>query len=49
VPGDFEHLTGFVKAGVVVSVNGGEGMDARADLIVRGDADELVERILAAR
>ena len=49
VPGDFEHLTGFVKAGVVVSVNGGDGMNARADLIARGDAAELVERILAAR
>jgi electron transfer flavoprotein alpha subunit len=46
VPGDFEQLTGFVKAGVVVSINGGEGMESRADVIAHGDPAELVPHLL---
>ena len=46
VPGDFEHITGFVKAGVIVSINGGEEMDARADVVMRGNPAELVPRLL---
>ena len=46
VPGDFEQLTGFVKAGVIVAINGGSGMDAHADVIMRGDPDELLPTLL---
>jgi electron transfer flavoprotein alpha/beta subunit len=46
VPGDFEHLAGFVKAGVVVSLDGGEGLRERADVILDGDAAAAVPRLL---
>jgi electron transfer flavoprotein alpha subunit len=42
VNGDFEELTGIVKSSVIVSVDGGRGMEARADVIFRGDANELI-------
>jgi electron transfer flavoprotein alpha subunit len=42
VPGDFEHLTGIVKSTVIVSVGGGEAMDAGADVVFHGDPAEAV-------
>jgi electron transfer flavoprotein alpha subunit len=42
VPGDVEQLTGIVKSAVIVSVDGGEGMEQRADVVFRGDPDEVV-------
>jgi electron transfer flavoprotein alpha subunit len=42
VPGDFEQLTGIVKSAVVVAVNSGEGMESHADIVFRGDADEVI-------
>jgi electron transfer flavoprotein alpha subunit len=42
VPGDFEQLTGIVKSAVIVSVDGGEGMEDGADVVFRGDAGEVV-------
>jgi electron transfer flavoprotein alpha subunit len=42
VPGDFEHLTGIVKSAVVVAVSSGAEMEQRADVIFRGDPDEVV-------
>jgi hypothetical protein len=42
VPGDFEHLTGIVKSAVVVAVAGGAEMEQRADVIFRGDPDEVI-------
>jgi electron transfer flavoprotein alpha subunit len=49
VPGDFEQLSGFVKAGVIVSVNGGSGMEEGADFAVRGDPAELVPLLVRER
>jgi electron transfer flavoprotein alpha subunit len=49
VPGDFEQLSGFVKAGVVVSVNGGGGMEGAADFVVRGNPAELVPLLVRER
>jgi electron transfer flavoprotein alpha subunit len=43
VPGDFEHLTGIVKSAVVVAVNGGIQLDERADVVFRGDPDEVIQ------
>jgi electron transfer flavoprotein alpha subunit len=42
VPGDVEQLTGIVKSAVIVSVDGGEGMEQRADVVFHGDPDEVV-------
>ena len=42
VDGDFEELTGIVKSSVIVSVEGGAGMEAQADVIYQGDPDELI-------
>jgi len=41
VDGDFEELTGIVKSSVIVSVEGGDGLEAQADVIFRGDPNEL--------
>lgn len=49
VPGDFEQLSGFVKAGVIVSVNGGSGMEGAADFALRGDPAELVPLLVQER
>jgi len=49
VPGDFEQLTGIVKAAVIVSVDGGEGMEQGADVVFHGDADELVATLAQER
>jgi len=46
--GTVEELGGFVKARVVVSVNGGAGLEERADVIVRGDADRIVSALAPA-
>jgi electron transfer flavoprotein alpha subunit len=46
VAGEAEEISGFVKAHVVVSVNGGPGMRERADVIVDGDAGELARALL---
>src|SRR5262249_48705074 len=40
--GTVEELSGFVKARVVVSVNGGGDLEERADVIVRGDPQQLL-------
>jgi electron transfer flavoprotein alpha/beta subunit len=42
VPGDFEQLTGIVKSTVIVSVDGGEGMEQKADVVFGGDPGEVV-------
>jgi electron transfer flavoprotein alpha subunit len=42
VDGNFEELTGIVKSSVIVSVNGGPGMEAHADVILVGDPNELI-------
>jgi len=42
VDGDFEELTGIVKSRVIVSVDGGAGLEAQADIIFRGDPNELI-------
>jgi electron transfer flavoprotein alpha/beta subunit len=42
VDGDFEELTGIVKSRVIVSIDGGAGLEARADVIFRGDPNELI-------
>jgi electron transfer flavoprotein alpha subunit len=42
VDGDFEELTGIVKSRVIVSVDGGSGLEAQADVIFRGDPNELI-------
>jgi hypothetical protein len=42
VPGDFEQLTGIVKAAVIVAVNCGPGMEQGADVVFHGDADAVV-------
>ena len=42
VNGDFEELTGIVKSNVIVSVDGGAEMEAQADVIFRGDANQLI-------
>ena len=48
VPGDFEHATGFVKAGVIAAVNGDRGapMLHSADVGVAGDWRELLPALL---
>ena len=49
VPGDFEHLTGFVKADVVVAVNGVEApMLEAADAGLKGDWRALLPVLLDA-
>ena len=45
VPGDFEELAAFVKADVIASVDCGEGMEKRADVIFRGDSGELLAEL----
>ena len=40
--GTADELSGFVKARVVVSVNGGRALEERANVILRGDADAIV-------
>jgi electron transfer flavoprotein alpha subunit len=45
--GTADELSGFVKSRVVVSVNGGAAVDERADVILRGDADQLVPALTA--
>jgi len=47
VEGTAEQTGGFVKARVVVSVNGGDGMDDRADVVLSGDASTLLPALLA--
>jgi hypothetical protein len=42
VPGDFEHLSGIVKSAVVVAVSGGAELEQRADVVFRGDPDEVI-------
>ncbi len=49
VPGDFEQLTGIVKSAVIVSVDGGEGMEQGADVVFHGDAGELVATLAQER
>jgi electron transfer flavoprotein alpha subunit len=49
VPGDFEHLTGIVKSSVVVAVSSGAEMEQRADVIFRGDPDEVIRPLADAR
>jgi electron transfer flavoprotein alpha subunit len=48
VPGDFEHTTGFVKAGVIAAANGGRDapMLQNADVGVVGDWRELLPALL---
>jgi electron transfer flavoprotein alpha subunit len=48
VPGDFEHTTGFVKAGVIAAVNGDRtaSMLQRADVGVVGDWRDLLPALL---
>jgi electron transfer flavoprotein alpha/beta subunit len=50
VPGDFEHLTGFVKAGVIAAVarEPSSPMLAAADVGLVGDPRSLVPELLAA-
>ena len=42
VPGDFEQLTGIVKAAVIVAVNCGPGMEQGADVVSHGDPDAVI-------
>ena len=49
VPGDFEQLTGIVKAAVIVSVGGGEGMEQGADVVFRGDPGDVVAALAQER
>ena len=42
VNGDFEELTGIVKSSVIVSVDGGPDMEAKADVLFSGDPNELI-------
>jgi electron transfer flavoprotein alpha subunit len=49
VPGDFEQLTGIVKAAVIVAVNSGAEMEAGADVVVRGDADGVISALAGER
>jgi electron transfer flavoprotein alpha subunit len=37
VPGTAEEISGIVKARVVVSIDGGEEMNERADVVLGGD------------
>lgn len=46
VPGDTEHLGGFVKAGAIVSVAGGDGMRGRSDVVFDGDPHTLLSAVL---
>ena len=48
VPGDFEHTTGFVKAGVIAAINGDSAapMLQGADVGVAGDWRELLPALL---
>jgi electron transfer flavoprotein alpha/beta subunit len=45
--GTVDELSGFVKSRVVVSVNGGQAVEQRADVILNGDADRLVGALIA--
>ena len=45
--GTVDELSGFVKSRVVVAVNGGQAVEKRADVILRGDAGELVRALVA--
>src|SRR5262245_645597 len=49
VPGDFEHLTGIVKSAVVVAVSCGVELEERADIIFRGDPDEVIRPLADVR
>jgi electron transfer flavoprotein alpha subunit len=49
VLGDFEQLAGIVKSAVIVSVDGGEGMEQAADVVFHGDPDELVAALAQER
>jgi electron transfer flavoprotein alpha/beta subunit len=49
VPGDFEELTGIVKAAVIVSAGGGEGMEQGADVVFRGDPRDVVAALARER
>jgi electron transfer flavoprotein alpha subunit len=49
VPGDFEQLTGIVKAAVVIAVNSGAEMESHADLVFHGDANEVVAALAGER
>jgi electron transfer flavoprotein alpha subunit len=45
VPGDFEHLSGIVKAGVVVAIRCGTGMEERADVLYDGEPNEVIRAL----
>jgi electron transfer flavoprotein alpha subunit len=49
VPGDFEHLTGIVKSAVVVAVSSGAELEERADVVFRGDPDEVIRPLTELR
>jgi electron transfer flavoprotein alpha subunit len=49
VPGDFEHLTGIVRSAVVVAVGSGAEMEQRADVVFRGDPDEVIRPLAVLR
>jgi electron transfer flavoprotein alpha subunit len=49
VPGDFEQLTGIVKAAVIVSVGGGKEMEEGADVVFRGDPGDVVAALTQER
>jgi electron transfer flavoprotein alpha subunit len=49
VPGDFEQLTGIVKAAVIVSVGGGGGMEQAADVVFSGDPEDVVAALAQER
>ena len=49
VPGDFEQLAGIVKAAVIVSVDGGDGMEQRADVVFAGDPRDVVAALTPER
>jgi electron transfer flavoprotein alpha subunit len=48
VPGDFEQLTGIVKAAVIVAVNCGPGMEQGADVVFHGDPDAVISALAQA-
>ena len=46
VPGTAEEISGIVKALVVVSIDGGEEMNQRADVVLAGDPARLVPALV---
>jgi electron transfer flavoprotein alpha subunit len=45
VPGDFEQLAGIVKSAVVVAISCGAELEQRADVVFRGDPDEVIPQL----